>query len=441
MAGAPAIAAGVLTITTSLIFLLANFSNQIRPPLSPFSGDPSLAGNPSRRLLSLAPNPSPSHHSVAFPPIPPPIRKHKHKIQDWIIGFFVGVITGILGGLLVSILFHLLVNHIRGLSDRRNGTQIFSPIIKSKDELAFLTKDDGLSDLQIIGRGGSGEVYLKEIPAAAGPKPIAIKRIRKNSIQSAAGSLTEEESRLLDKWTRQIRSEIRTVSRIRHRNLLPLLAHVARPDCHYLVYEYMKNGSLHDAIRNSVLSWPARHRIALGIAAGLEHLHLHHHPRIIHRDLKPDNVLLDEELEARISDFGFAKEMPESATHVTMSNVAGTVGYIAPEYYQTMKYTAKCDVYSFGVMLGVIVMGRFPSDEFFLETEEMGLVKWMRNQVRVGNSKGCFDERIGGGEDDEEMELMLRVACFCTADDPLERPNSKDVRVMLAQINHSYVGL
>lgn len=439
MAGAPAIAAGVLTLITSLAY----FSGQIPPPLSSFSGDPDLPGNPSRRLLSLAPNPSPSHRSVAFPPIPPPIRKHKHKhkIRDWIIGFLVGATTGTLGGFLVSTLFHLLLNHIRGLRSRRDGTQIFSPLIKSKDELAFLTRDDGLSDLQIIGRGGSGEVYLKLLPAAAGPRPIAIKRIRKHSVPSAAGSLTEEESRLLDKWTRQIRSEIRTVSKIRHRNLLPLLAHVARPDCHYLVYEYMKHGSLHDAIRDSGLSWPARHRVALGIAAGLEHLHLHHHPRVIHRDLKPDNVLLDEGLEARISDFGFAKEMPESATHVTMSNVAGTVGYIAPEYYQTMKYTAKCDVYSFGVLLGVIVMGRFPSDEFFLETEEMGLVKWMRNQVRAGNSKACFDAKIGGGEEDEEMELMLRVACFCTADDPLERPNSKDVRVMLAQINHTYVGL
>ncbi|KAL0417266.1 UNVERIFIED_CONTAM: Leucine-rich repeat receptor-like serine/threonine/tyrosine-protein kinase SOBIR1 [Sesamum latifolium] len=147
---------------------------------------------------------------------------------------------------------------------------------------------------------------------------------------------------MMNKKMRQIRSEIQTVGQIRHRNLLALLAHLPRPDCHYLVYEYMKNGSLQDYLQHvkegrRELDWLARYRIALGVASGLEYLHMNHTPRIIHRDLKPANVLLDDDMEARIADFGLAKAMPDANTHVTTSNVAGTVGYIAPEYYQTFK--------------------------------------------------------------------------------------------------------
>ncbi|KAI0515621.1 hypothetical protein KFK09_008286 [Dendrobium nobile] len=443
------------------------FSGQIPPSLSSFpnlltidlSGNSYLTGNqPSltlqrRSLLpsdTLAPNPSPSDHFIAYSPgsnptpspmpVNPHHRKHKHKILNWILGFFVGSIAGVLSGLIVSTIFHLILNYIRGRFRNRNGAEIFSPVIKNKKDLAFLEQDTGLLDLEVIGRGGSGEVYLKELPATSGVKMIAIKKIRKTAVENNAEPLTEQESRLLDKWVRQIRSEIKTVGRIRHRNLLPLLAHVSRPDCHYLIYEYMKNGSLHNALREAAegqrdLTWFTRHHIAMGIAAGLEHLHLHHNPHIIHRDLKPANVLLDENMEARIADFGFAKEVPEAHTHMTMSNIAGTVGYIAPEYYQTMKYTTKCDIYSFGVILAVMVIGRFPSDEFFVETEELGLIKWMRKQVRVANTAACFDAKIAGRGDDENLELALRVACFCTADDPKERPSSKEVRLMLAQIS------
>ncbi|XP_020571417.1 leucine-rich repeat receptor-like serine/threonine/tyrosine-protein kinase SOBIR1 [Phalaenopsis equestris] len=441
------------------------FSGEIPHSLSSFpnlltvdlSGNPYLSGNhpltPHRRSLLpsniLAPAPSPYHNSIAsapgISPISSPIpandhhRGHKHKILTWILGFFIGSISGILGGLVVSMIYHLILNYIRGRR-RKSGTEIFSPIIKNKEDISFLEKETGLTDLQIIGRGGSGEVYLKELPTTNGVKKIAIKRIRKAAVENGPETLSEEESRLLDKWMRQIRSEIRTVGRIRHRNLLPLLAHVSRPDCHYLIYEYMTNGSLHNALRDAAnglrdLSWSVRHRIAMGIAAGLEHLHHHHKPHIFHRDLKPANVLLDENMEAIISDFGFAKEVPENNTHITMSNIAGTVGYIAPEYYQTMKYTSKCDIYSFGVILAVMVIGKLPSDEFFVEREELGLVKWMRNQVRMGNTAACFDEQIAGRGDDEKLELALRVACFCTANDPKERPSSKDVRAMLAQIS------
>ncbi|KAJ4961136.1 hypothetical protein NE237_021046 [Protea cynaroides] len=379
-----------------------------------------------------APSPSPSstvdkHH------------KNKKRLRGCLFGFLAGGATGVVSGLMMSVLFKVMLVCIKGRK-KDSGPVIFSPLIKDAEAIAFLEKEDGLSSLEVIGKGGCGEVYKAELPGSNG-KIIAIKRIIQPQ-RIEATDLEEEESKALNKKLRQIRSEIQTVGQIRHRNLLPLLAHVSRPDCHLLVYEYMKNGSLHDrlhhvSVGNMELEWNVRHRIAIGIAAGLEYLHMNHSPRIIHRDLKPANILLDDDMEARIADFGLAKAVPEENTHVTTSNVAGTVGYIAPEYHQTYKFTDKCDVFSFGVILAVLVVGKLPSDTFFQLTDEMSLVKWLRNVMTSENPKRAIDEKLLGNGYDEEMLLVLKIACFCTVDNPKERPNSKDVRCMLSQIKHN----
>lgn len=376
-------------------------------------------------------------------PAPSPLgaqnpRKHKHRrnVKGWILGFLAGAVAGCISGTIFSVLFKLILAMIKG---RRNesGPAIFSPLIKA-EELAFLEKDDGLTEVELIGRGGCGEVYKAELEGSK-VKTIAIKKIIQPPKDAA--ELTEEDTKLLNKKMRQIKSEIQTVGQIRHRNLLPLLAHVSRPNCHYLVYEFMKNGSLQDILNqvsegNRELDWLVRHRIALGVASGLEYLHLGHSPRIIHRDLKPANVLLDDDMEARIADFGLAKAVPDADTHVTSSNVAGTLGYIAPEYHQTMKFTDKCDIFSFGVLLGVLMIGKLPSDEFFQHTREMSLVKWMRNVMTSEEPKQAIDPKLMGNGYEEQMLLVLKIACFCTLEDPKERPNSKDVRCMLTQIKH-----
>uniref|UniRef100_A0ACD6AES4 Uncharacterized protein n=1 Tax=Avena sativa TaxID=4498 RepID=A0ACD6AES4_AVESA len=396
-------------------------------------------------------------------------RSRKHRVRNWIIGFVVGSVAGVISGLGLSVLFRLALNCLRGRYRSKSGTVIFTPkLIKRADHLAFLEKEDMLSSLEVIGRGGCGEVFKAQLPLEREgevPRFIAIKKIKKQTGDGPGKqnqNLSDEESRQLDKWSRQIQSEIRTVGHIRHRNLLPLAAHVPRPDCHYLVYEYMKNGSLHNAIKKQavfatgeehqdggdnnnssssgegnrvVLSWPERLRVAVGIASGLEYLHESHVPQIIHRDLKPANILLDDDLEARIADFGLAKAMPDAQTHVTTSHVAGTLGYIAPEYHQTLKFTAKCDVYSFGVILAVLATGKEPTDQFFVtEVDEVGLVKWLRRVVQCGDYAEAIDPALAGAGHDEQILLVLRIAVFCTADEPKERPVAKDVRCMLAQI-------
>lgn len=379
-------------------------------------------------------------HSPAAAP-GPAIAHHKHKkskkIAGWVLGFVAGAFGGTLSGLVFSVLFKLALALIKG-KGKGSGPAIYSSLIKKAEDLAFLEKEDGLASLEIIGRGGCGEVYKAELPGSNG-KMIAIKKIIQPPKDAA--ELAEEDSKLLHKKMRQIKSEIDTVGQIRHRNLLPLLAHISRPDCHYLVYEFMKNGSLQDVLHRvekgeMELDWLSRHKIALGITAGLEYLHTSHSPRIIHRDLKPANILLDDDMEARIADFGLAKAMPDAQTHISTSNVAGTVGYIAPEYHQIFKFSDKCDIYSFGVMLGVLVIGKLPSDEFFQNTDEMSLVKWMRNVMTSENPKAAIDARLIGNGYEEQMLLVLKIACFCTMENPKERPNSKDVRCMLFQIRH-----
>ncbi|XP_057435228.1 leucine-rich repeat receptor-like serine/threonine/tyrosine-protein kinase SOBIR1 [Lotus japonicus] len=383
-----------------------------------------------------------SNSTVAAAAAPGPAHHHKHKsskrkLAGWIVGFIAGAFAGTLSGFIFSLLFKLALALIKGRG-KGSGPAIYSSLIKKAEDLAFLEKEDGMASLECIGKGGCGEVYKAELPGSNG-KMIAIKKVIQPPKDAA--DLAEEDSKALHKKMRQIKSEINTVGQIRHRNLLPLLAHVSRPDCHYLVYEYMKNGSLQTCLERvdngeMVLDWISRHRIALGIAAGLEYLHVSHSPRIIHRDLKPANILLDDDMEARIADFGLAKAMPDYQTHVTTSNVAGTVGYIAPEYHQILKFTDKCDIYSFGVILGVLVIGKLPSDDFFQHTDEMSLVKWMRKMMTTENPKEAIDTKLLGNGFEEQMLLVLKIACFCTMDDPKERPNSKDVRLMLSQIKH-----
>ncbi|XP_050377790.1 leucine-rich repeat receptor-like serine/threonine/tyrosine-protein kinase SOBIR1 [Argentina anserina] len=403
-------------------FIFAETSNST--PAARTNNSNSISAGPS-----AAPAPSPS--------ATPTKKKNKKKLGRWLLGFFAGALAGSICGFIFSLLFKLLLAVVKG-GGKESGPAIFSSLIKRKEDLAFLEKEDGLASLELIGRGGCGEVYKAELPGSNG-KIIAIKKIIQPPKE--ANELAEEDSKQMHKKMRQIRSEINTVGQIRHRNLLSLLAHVSRQDCHLLVYEYMKNGSLQDML-NEVsegkreLDWPTRHRAAIGIASGLEYLHIHHAPHIIHRDLKPANVLLDDDMEARIADFGLAKAMPDYQTHITTSNVAGTVGYIAPEYHQTLKFTDKCDIYSFGVLLGVLVIGKLPSDDFFQTTSEMSLVKWMKNVLTSEDPKQAIDSTLMGSGFEEQMLLVLKIACFCTVDNPKERPNSKDVRCMLDQIKH-----
>ncbi|XP_074267614.1 leucine-rich repeat receptor-like serine/threonine/tyrosine-protein kinase SOBIR1 [Silene latifolia] len=427
-------------------------NNHIQGPVPDLDGVEYISSLPRRYMIeqNSTRNNQSSTGRVEGPaqaPSPSVVLHNEHestkKLVTWLLGLAIGVGIGFFSGVTISVFVKVGLALVRlWRTEESFGVSLFSPLIQNAEDLAFLEKDDGLSGLQVIGKGGCGEVYKAVLPGSDG-RIIAIKKI----IQSpeAVEDIDGENSKVLDPKMRQVRAEIQTIGRLRHSNVLPLLAHVSRPDCHYLVYEFVKNGSLHDKMvemeeGNTSLDWLARYRVALGVATGLEYLHINNKPRIIHRDLKPGNILLDDDMEARISDFGLAKEMPNEKTHVS-TNVVGTHGYIAPEYHQTFRYTEKCDMYSFGVILGSLVIGKLPSDLFFQETDEIHLVTWMRNIMSSEDPTKALDPALRGNGYEEQMLQVLKIACFCTVEDPKERPNSRDVRSMLSQINHQVSGI
>eukprot|EP01018_Ginkgo_biloba_P010081 Gb_35408 [translate_table: standard] len=395
------------------------------------------------RPAAPAPAPAPANHhgqrsKNTEAPAPQPEKgkhkKKKHPARRWALGLCIGIVAGAIFAVLSSFFYRFFLICIRG-KPKVQGAVIYSSLIKKAEDLAFLEADDGLGAGELIGKGGSGEVYKAQLPDG---RAIAIKKILQPILNTT--DVSEEDSRLLDRRRRQIRAELETLGHVRHRNLVTLLAYVARPDCHLLVYEHMKNGSLQQVLSvvaqgTMELGWPIRHKIALGIASGLQYLHFHSHPKIIHRDLKPGNILLDDNFEAHVADFGLAKAIPEAATHITSSNVAGTVGYIAPEYHQTLKFTDKCDVYSFGVVLAVLVTGKQPYDDFFQTIPEGSIPKWLRNVLGSGNAAEAIDPSLRDQGYEDEIFLMLKIACFCTDDNPSKRPNSREVHSMLSQIS------
>ncbi|PIA47947.1 hypothetical protein AQUCO_01400505v1 [Aquilegia coerulea] len=203
---------------------------------------------------------------------------------------------------------------------------------------------DTFSNKNILGRGGFGKVYKGRL---ADGTLVAVKRLKEE--RTPGGEL-------------QFQTEVEMISMAVHRNLLRLRGFCMTPTERLLVYPYMANGSVASCLRERQpseppLDWPTRKRIALGSARGLSYLHDHCDPKIIHRDVKAANILLDEEFEAVVGDFGLAKLMDYKDTHVTTA-VRGTIGHIAPEYLSTGKSSEKTDVFGYGIMLLELITGQ-----------------------------------------------------------------------------------
>ncbi|KAK6121917.1 hypothetical protein DH2020_044342 [Rehmannia glutinosa] len=208
-----------------------------------------------------------------------------------------------------------------------------------------------------------------------------------------------------------------------------------------LLYEYMPNGSLDDLLHGKNNNkcdklvgdnWMTRYKIALGVAQGICYLHHDCDPVIVHRDLKPSNILLDVEMEARVADFGVAKLIQSDES--MMSVIAGSYGYIAPEYAYTLQVDEKSDIYSYGVVLMEILTGKRSVDAEFGEGN--CIVDWVRSKIRTQNDlNDLLDKNAGAScaSVREEMMLLLRVAFLCTSRNPADRPSMRDVVSMLQE--------
>ncbi|KAL4568821.1 hypothetical protein LXL04_024437 [Taraxacum kok-saghyz] len=282
-----------------------------------------------------------------------------------------------------------------------------------------------LMESNIIGMGGSGKVYRVTLKTG---QTVAVKKLY------GVHRSPETES--------EFQAEMETLGQIRHKNIVKLLFGSVGDDFRALVYEYMENGSLGDMLHvdpkgGYLLDWSKRFEIALGAAQGLAYLHHDCVPSIVHRDVKSNNILLDEELRPRVADFGLAKmlQLEAKESDGAMSRVAGSYGYIAPEYAYTMKVTEKSDVYSFGVVLMELVTGKRPSDTSFDENKD--IVKWVTEAALSGEGGWrdlcqLIDPKMNCSSCDyEEIEKVLNVALQCTSAFPINRPSMRKVVELL----------
>ncbi|CAA0816359.1 Receptor-like serine/threonine-protein kinase [Striga hermonthica] len=292
-----------------------------------------------------------------------------------------------------------------------------SPRIKSLNPSVFLKKTMRLSSKDVIGSGGFGTVYKLAIDDQIS---LAVKRV----------------NRLSGEQDRGFERELEAMGDIKHRNIVTLHGYYTAPQYNLLIYELMPNGSLdtllHGKCMNKMaLDWPTRYRIAVGAARGIAYLHHDCIPHIIHRDIKSSNILLDHNLDARVSDFGLATLMEPDKTHVS-TLVAGTFGYLAPEYFDTGKATAKGDVYSFGVVLLELLTGKKPTDEAFVE-EGTKLVTWVKSVVQEKREEYVLDCSLTDFPVDE-VNRAFSIAMMCLESEPSRRPTMAEVVKMLEQI-------
>ncbi|KAK8986707.1 hypothetical protein V6N11_010258 [Hibiscus sabdariffa] len=269
----------------------------------------------------------------------------------------------------------------------------------------------------ILGRGGFGIVYKGLLNDGT---LVAVKRLKDYNI--VGGEI-------------QFQTEVETIGLAVHRNLLRLSGFCTTENERLLVYRYMPNGSVASRLRENihgqpVLDWTRRKRIALGTARGLVYLHEQCDPKIIHRDVKAANILLDEDFEAVVGDFGLAKLLDHRDSHVTTA-VRGTVGHIAPEYLSTGQSSEKTDVFGFGILLLELITGQKALD-FGRSANQKGIMlDWVKKLHQEGKLSLLVDKDIEGNFDRIELEEMVQVALLCTQFNPLHRPRMSEALRML----------
>jgi serine/threonine protein kinase len=210
-----------------------------------------------------------------------------------------------------------------------------------------------------------------------------------------------------------------------------------------LVFKNMPNGMLHDhlhpAVGECTLDWPSRLKIAISAAKGLAWLHHSCNPCIIHRNISSKCILLDEDFEPKISDFGLARLMNPLATHLStlINGEFGDFGYVAPEYAKTLVATPKGDVYSFGTVLLELVTGERPAN-VALQTFKGNLVEWIAELTNNSELHNAIDESLVDKSNDNELFPFLKVACNCVSPSPKERPTMSEVYQLLRAIGDRY---
>ncbi|RCV35401.1 hypothetical protein SETIT_7G237400v2 [Setaria italica] len=274
------------------------------------------------------------------------------------------------------------------------------------------TASENFNSSNFLGEGGYGSVYKGKLSDGS---VVAIKQLSETSRQGK----------------KQFITEIETISQVQHRNLVKLYGCCLEGNYPLLVYEYLDNGSLDKALFGNGrlnLDWPTRFEICLGIARGLAYLHEESSIRVVHRDIKASNVLLDANLNSKISDFGLAKLYDDKNTHIS-TKVAGTFGYLAPEYAMRGHMSEKVDVFAFGVVILETIAGR-PNYDGRLGEDKAYLLEWVWQLYEDDHPLDVTDPRLAEFNS-EEVLRAIRVGLLCIQSSPRQRPPMSRVVSML----------
>ncbi|CAH8258086.1 unnamed protein product [Arabidopsis lyrata] len=287
-------------------------------------------------------------------------------------------------------------------------------IFFSLQELEVAT--DFFSEKNRLGTGGFGPVYKGSMPNG---EEIAVKKL---SVDSRQGS-------------REFTNEVKLLLRIQHKNLVSLLGCCFHGPEKMLVYEYLPNRSLDyflfDKIKPGSLGWDHRWRIIIGVARGLLYLHEEAPIRIIHRDIKASNILLDNNLNPKISDFGLARLFPGDGTHTNTSRISGTFGYMAPEYALHGLLSVKSDVFSYGVLVLEIVSGR-KNQNPRLGPEMADLLSYAWKIYQEGKILELMDQSLAGVYNRDEAATCFIIGLLCCQQFTSNRPDINTVHQMLS---------
>ncbi|KAK6257587.1 hypothetical protein QUC31_001046 [Theobroma cacao] len=266
-----------------------------------------------------------------------------------------------------------------------------------------------------IGKGGSSQVYRGCLRDG---KELAVKILKPS-----------------EDVLKEFVLEIEILTTLHHKNIISLLGFCYEDDNLLLVYDLLSRGSLEENLHGNkkdpgAFGWSERYNVALGVAEALDYLHTNSEHPVIHRDIKSSNILLSDDFEPQLSDFGLAKWVSASSSHITCTDVAGTFGYLAPEYFMYGKVNDKIDVYAFGVVLLELLSGRKPISNDYPKGQE-SLVMWAKPILSGGKVSQLLDPSLGDGYDRDQMERMVLAATLCIRRAPRARPQMSVVWKLL----------
>ncbi|XP_058073430.1 G-type lectin S-receptor-like serine/threonine-protein kinase LECRK3 [Magnolia sinica] len=343
----------------------------------------------------------------------PPERKEKDQGTTIFVGSMLLGSSMFLNFTLLAIsLFVLSRYHKRSQKVQRNSNMLRSNL-RSFTYRELEEATDGFKEE--VGRGAFGTVYKGIMQLDSMVTSVAVKKLE----------------RVIEEGEKELKTEVGAIGQTHHKNLVQLLGFCEEGPHRYLVYEFMSNGSLASLLfGTSKPNWNQRLKIVFGIARGLRYLHEECSSQIIHCDIKPQNTLLDDNLMAKISDFGLVKLLRTDQTR-TSTGFRGTRGYVAPEWYKNIPITSKVDVYSFGIMLLEIVCCRKNVELVVGNEERAVLTDWAYGCYRKGRLEMLVMDDQDAMEDMRRVEMLVKLGIWCIQEEPSLRPCMKKVTQIL----------